>query len=138
MNYGISINDREQLEVYRSMSATRNIYMKNGIFSKKRRKKAIDLHKIIMLTLSIISSIIIIFLCFSSKAEAQETPKYKYYHMITVEKGDSLWSIANEYKGESGTREYLNEIIELNDLTDDRIVAGQTLLISYYSYEYKK
>ena len=79
-------------------------------------------------------------------AEKQKTgERYKYYTAITVQQGDTLWSIAerqltdeetsSEYKG---TRAYMKEVVSLNKLDNGNyLLAGQKLIIPYYSAEYK-
>lgn len=58
----------------------------------------------------------------------------KYFTCITVENGDTLWNIAETYKTEeySSTQEYIDEVISINNLKTDVIVAGTNLLIPYY------
>ena len=59
----------------------------------------------------------------------------KYFKTITIESGDTLWSIAKEYK--SGdyktTRDYVEELITMNNLHSDRITTGQKLIVAYYA-----
>ena len=59
----------------------------------------------------------------------------KYYKTITIESGDSLWSIAKEYKTGSHktTKEYLKELKSMNNLTSDQIISGQKLLVAYFA-----
>ena len=75
----------------------------------------------------------------AGNASAADDLKYKYYKSIEIEKGDSLWSIAKEYKTDAyeNTQEYIDEIIELNNLSSKTIHEGQHLLVAYYSSEYK-
>ena len=49
---------------------------------------------------------------------------------VTVETGDSLWSIATDHieKGKN-IRSYVYEIADLNDIEDNTIYAGQTILV---------
>ncbi len=58
----------------------------------------------------------------------------KYYKTITIEQGDTLWSIAQEYK--SGdyktTQDYVNELISMNGLHSEQITSGQKLVIAYF------
>lgn len=70
-------------------------------------------------------------------ASSEET--YKYYTSISIQTGDTLWSIAEQYgTAECGDiTDYIEEICSLNHITDDDIHAGQYLTIPYYSTEYK-
>ncbi len=71
---------------------------------------------------------------FSVKARAEET-SYKYYTSIVVKKGDTLWTIANQYITEeyADVEEYIHEVKALNHLESDGIYAGEYLTIPYYS-----
>lgn len=66
-------------------------------------------------------------------AIATETKLYKMY---TIEQGDSLWSIAEEYVDYDhydDIRDYVDEVISINDLNDkNSITAGCNLVIPYY------
>ena len=59
----------------------------------------------------------------------------KYYKTITIEKGDTLWSIAKEYKsGDYRTvQDYVEELRSMNNLHSDNILAGQKLIVAYFS-----
>jgi hypothetical protein len=49
---------------------------------------------------------------------------------VTVQAGDTLWSIAAEHAEEdSDIRAYVREIISLNDLDGNTIYAGHTILV---------
>lgn len=56
--------------------------------------------------------------------------------MYTIEQGDSLWSIAEEYVDYDhydDIRDYVDEVISINDLNDkNSITAGCNLVIPYY------
>lgn len=74
-----------------------------------------------------------------SNAKAQDEPVYyKYYSSIVVESGDTLWSIAREHMGSQyeTTSDYVKEVMQMNSLTNDKIVAGQHLVIPYYSAQF--
>ncbi len=62
------------------------------------------------------------------------TAAKKYYTTITVEEGDSLWSIAQEYMTEEyhTTEEYIEEVMFTNNLKSDVIVTGTHLLVPFY------
>jgi hypothetical protein len=64
---------------------------------------------------------------------------YKYYTNVYVERGDSLWSIANkymttEYKNQD---DYIEEVMEINHLASMDITHGSNLYVPYYSKEHK-
>ncbi len=63
----------------------------------------------------------------------------KYYTSIRVEAGDTLWSIADEYimNLNIDKTDYINEICKLNNIDADEIVAGEYIVVSYYSKEVK-
>lgn len=48
----------------------------------------------------------------------------------TVCKGDTLWTIAKEYKAnDKDIRQYINELKKLNNMTNSNICEGQTLKV---------
>ena len=73
----------------------------------------------------------------AAKDPATDIPQYKYYKSITIEQGDSLWSIAEEYctNAYEDNHEYVNELIQLNGLTSETIHEGQHLVVAYYDAE---
>lgn len=58
----------------------------------------------------------------------------KYYTCITVEDGDTLWDIAETYRTEEygSIQEYIDEVLSINSMNTDVIVAGTNLLVPYY------
>jgi cell division protein YceG involved in septum cleavage len=69
----------------------------------------------------------------SSDSQASDASE-KYFTCITVEPGDSLWSIAEEYMTEEydSVQDYINEVEEINNLKNTNIVSGTSLLVPYY------
>ncbi|MCI7180864.1 MAG: LysM peptidoglycan-binding domain-containing protein [Schaedlerella sp.] len=65
--------------------------------------------------------------------QAKETEKTIFYKNITIETGDSLWSIAEEYKTNicESTDEYVQYLKELNHLKSSRIYYGDKLIVAY-------
>lgn len=119
----------EQLRIERlqeKQQRTRQIYFR--VF--------ITLACIITLVLFLSVSLFII----KAKASSQEEAlKYKYYTSITIESGETLWDIANEYASDDfrSITAYVNEVKHINHINDSRIYAGERLIIPYYSNEYK-
>ena len=75
----------------------------------------------------------------------QQDELYKYYTNITVRQGDTLWEIAEERlkdeqtaSGYKTVHSFVKEIIALNHLKDrNYLMAGQKLIVPYYSSDYK-
>ena len=61
-------------------------------------------------------------------------PPVRYYTCIQVEKGDTLWSIAERYRAGSdmSAAEYVNEIRRINSLAGTRVHAGHMLTVCYF------
>lgn len=51
------------------------------------------------------------------------------YETITVNSGDTLWDIALRYNKKGDIREYIHKIIEINNLENSGIKAGEELII---------
>ena len=58
----------------------------------------------------------------------------KSYNSMRLEPGDTLWGIALEHKGSryASAQDYIDEVMEINGLTSDRIHADRYLTIPYY------
>ncbi len=60
---------------------------------------------------------------------------YKYYKSIVVANDDTLWSIAEEYMDDDhyeSINDYINEVKNMNSMTDDIIHYGEHLIVPYY------
>lgn len=74
------------------------------------------------------------------QAENMKQPvSYKYYTSIQVQRGDTLWEIAERYKTAeySDIKSYIEEVKKINHLSTSKITDGMYLCIPYYSAEYK-
>lgn len=73
----------------------------------------------------------------SIQAEGSSTPEYKYYKSITIESGDTIWSIAQQYMDDDylSVNDYIEEVEAINDISSDKITAGNSIIIPYYSIE---
>lgn len=92
--------------------------------------------KITIIVAIIVLSVIYLGVTNKDASEADATnASTKYYTCISVESGDSLWNIANEYMTDeySSTQEYIDEVVSINNLANaSSITAGTNLLIPYY------
>ena len=62
----------------------------------------------------------------TASGEERESGYDRYYTNIEIRPGDSLWSIAERYRANSGmeVRQYISELKEINGLVSDSIEAG--------------
>ena len=93
-----------------------------------------------ILVLGILGTALFRFTVFTANAESNRPePRYKYYTSISIQDGDSLWSIAEEHRTPEYATiyDYINEVMEINHLGSDRLQAGRQLCIPYYSSEFK-
>ena len=57
----------------------------------------------------------------------------KYYEEDEIKKGDTLWNIAHKYSNEKvNIKDYVSEIIELNNMKNDKIMNGHKIIIPVY------
>ena len=109
--------------------------------AKMKKRKQVAKRKMFFLLVAIfvitIGSVTFGSIFSTAKNPASDVPQYKYYKSIEIQQGDSLWSIAEEYCTDAyeDTREYVDELKQLNSLTSDTIHAGQHLLVAYYDTE---
>lgn len=63
----------------------------------------------------------------------------KYYVSIRVESGDTLWTIADKYvEGFNLSKtNYIQEVCQINGISEDNIKAGDHIVVPYYSQEIK-
>ena len=81
----------------------------------------------------------VVFISFGtvSDASTQGMPMgEKYYTMVCVSAGESLWKIASDYYEPAyyaSTADYMNEIMSINHVdTDTVLAAGSELIIPYH------
>lgn len=74
---------------------------------------------VVMVTI-LLSSISL--LNFSQSADTGES-----YTSVVVERGDTLWDLAKEYKNKGDLRQYIKRIEEVNHLNDSMIREGDVL-----------
>ena len=96
---------------------------------------------IAILTLLIILGGVLLGSSWSDARRSQSSadhPIYKYYTTVTVEDGDTLWTLADAYMDDQyqNKREFITEVKQLNQIDENRIHEGTQLVIPYYSAEY--
>lgn len=116
----------------------RREYRKKQRIKRNIRKKVF----IFVFTLLIIGLGSISYDAIHSNAQTREDEIiYKYYKVISIEDGDTLWSIAEQYINTiqyKNKLEYIEEVKKINHMKDAYIRTGQNLIIPYYSTDYVK
>lgn len=107
----------------------------------RSRRAAMRNQRIVFVSILFVIVFITIGSVLFGSIKAQAAPaetSHKYYTSIQVQKGDTLWSIANTYMTEEYTsmNDYIEEICAINHIHSDHIHSGQYLTIPYYSDEY--
>lgn len=104
---------------------------------KRRRKVYLEKLALAAATLVLVISLSAVLGSNFAKAENNSdsvSVQHKYYKSIVIDSGDTLWGIAEEYRDEhyKSTCDYVDELMNINDLTTDEIHAGQYLTVAYY------
>ncbi len=57
----------------------------------------------------------------------------RHYEEIEIKNGDTLWSIAKKYSNNKfSTKDYVLEIMKLNNMNNDKIISGHRIIIPIY------
>lgn len=87
------------------------------------------------IVLAVLITAFIIILSNSNQIQAEEDSyAAKQYRSVAVEPGDTLWGFAAEYADGhySSLQEYIDELMFINNLSSDQIIAGSRIIITYY------
>jgi len=111
--------------------------------NKMRRERELR-RKIVVTILSVL--IVLVFALPYNVLVTQATSEiedisYKYFTSIEVASGDTLWTIAQEYsdtENYDSIDEYIEEVKNMNHMSSDTLMAGQFLIVPYYSQEFIK
>ena len=129
---------REQ-KIYEMNDREFRAYKRRLRRQRERRRRVMS----VVLTLCLIMTCVISYHSITSSAKSgSEELNLKYYTGVTVENGDTLWSIADDYIDYTQYKNkdsYINEICSINNLEDaSDIRCGQRLIVPYFSSEYMK
>lgn len=106
----------------------------------RNRREVVRNQKIVLVSALVLTAAIIFGAVLFSSISTQAAPAevtYKYYTSVQIKAGDTLWEIASEYYTDDydNMNVYIEEICELNHISEDEIHAGQYLTLPYYSTE---
>lgn len=105
----------------------------------RRRKQLRRRICVALFTSLLIFSLSLLFFGFGSKAQgSDEEIFYKYYKSVTINRGDSLWDYASEYCDNhyDDYQDYINEVMSINCMSEETLIAGCSIIIPYYSPEF--
>ncbi|MCQ2541952.1 MAG: LysM peptidoglycan-binding domain-containing protein [Lachnospiraceae bacterium] len=139
--YESFVEYRSRIQTTNTNSRRRTMISSNKTLNKKNKSNSSSLRKSISSKImgAIVTMILIVSLSllFGSKVNADnEVHYYKYYQSYTVQNGDTLWKIAGKFAHDETRKTYMKEVAELNNMGGTYIVAGQKLVIPYYSTEF--
>lgn len=131
------------------METKEMIYKQKSIEDRARLKKQKRTRQIFLQLVSSAGIVLVIVAAFwinlfiiNAKASPQQKDMayYKYYTSVTVEAGETLWDIAQVYVNgdHASMQKYIDEVKQINHLVNDKIYAGEDLIVPYYSDEYKR
>ena len=128
-------NNRNHMRIEDIRSERR--IMKNRIRRQRELKKNF---LIVAMTICLITFGSVSLSGFRSNAKDDSAAvSYKYYKSIMVSNNDTLWSIAAQYMDDEhyeSINDYINEVKNMNAMTDDVIQYGEHLIIPYYDSEF--
>ena len=79
-----------------------------------------------------LSSFTVMFLVFSIVFIALiliKDNKIELYEQVTIEQGDTLWALAEQYRGKMDKHDWIHTVKKQNELTTEAVVSGQTLIV---------
>lgn len=127
---------REQRSLYEMNEREQRKYARAIRLRRERAKKCLAV------MIAVCSTVCMILICSVSYRALRSNANdgFKYYTGVTVEVGESLWDLAEEYMDSvhyNNRESYIDEVCSINHLADENdITAGQLLILPYYSQEY--
>lgn len=91
--------------------------MKKRYSLKNKKRFATFISIIMLLTISTI---------FATTVYGFKEPSYK---VVSIRQGDTLWGIAQDYKGKEDVREFIYKVKKINHLASSEIFQGAELKI---------
>lgn len=125
------------------LSMNRNIQRTGHGMKRRCGRRTLSLQKAgitVFLIFLAVLALSMVFVVRRVNARAESENSFKYYKSIQVEKGDTLWDLAERQTAggsAQATADYIQEVRDLNHLDGSEIHYGEYLVIPYYSAEKK-
>lgn len=106
--------------------------------SLRRRARALQVQRQLLALAAVIIVCLAILLGGAVRALASSdsgAKLHKYYTSVRVERGDTLWELADSYtvEGLMDREDFIREVSRLNRLTDGQIHSGAYIVVPYYA-----
>lgn len=92
-------------------------------------KKIICLSGLLIVLLLCIFALNALTITTAKRARAAQIEQKTRYESVYISDGDSLWSIAQQYRGNKDTAVFVEDLKVLNGLPSDHIQAGYYILV---------
>ncbi len=130
----MDIKERNTYEQYAVRKDRARLLQRKKLMENRNRQLFILKSMILSVVLIAVISIYGILIVNASDNTQITDEPVKYYTSITIEAGDTLWDIAEQYRPNNcNTISYINEIKTLNHMGTDTLYAGQNIIIYYMS-----
>ena len=96
---------------------------KANVYSEKGDNKMNWVRKNSFISMIIIFSLAVIMIAFITNEEVEQTEK------IYVSYGETLWSLADQYRGKMAKHDWIQYVEKLNKLESENIIAGALIEI---------
>lgn len=130
---------REQKRIYDMTDRELRAYKRMQRRKREFRRKVIS----VLATVCLIAACAVSYRALVSSANSgTEELTFKYYTGVTVQQSDTLWSIADryiDYTQYKNKQEYIREVCSINNIDEESVIlAGQRIVVPYYSPEFKR
>lgn len=128
---------KAQKKIYEMTDRELRAYKRKARIQREIRRRCL----MVIMTVCLIATCAVSYHSIISSANEGENPiQFKYYKSISVAYGETLWEITDQYidyDQYADKNKYIAEVRHINHLDEDEsIIAGQRLIVPYYSEEY--
>lgn len=146
---GREVTGRNRMEEYRMHTGLRREGQAGPDEWERRRQARIRrlrrarVSKCLTALAAVCATVCMILVCSAAYGalDSNASDGFKYYAKVNMEAGETLWDLAGKYMDDVhyvNRKNYIDEVCSINHLKDaDSIAEGQTLILPYYSQEYK-
>ena len=100
----------------------------------KANRNRILFYLLSMITVCFLTMIMVFSHSLMTNANERRSSGDRIYSSILIKDGDTLWSIADEYKpDEVSTKAYIQSLKDINQIKSDMITSGNYLIVYDYA-----